>query len=165
MGWADGRVKIMNSIQIELQKDQDTSEWDGSIYADGISVDNGWTIDWIEIAKSAIEPGDYFIFTCGCGVPQCARIYTPVKVTHSERTISWHIIEPDPERHFEFSKTEYRAALQSFFRQVADTVPRPSPGEPFLFSHVCFWATELDWCLKTMESGNRDNSGWWNSGT
>ena len=151
----------MNSIQIELEKVSDESGWDGFIHSNGKSVDNGWTIDWIEMAKSAIEPGDYFIFTCGCGVPQCARIYTPVKVTHSERTISWHIIEPDPERHFEFSKSEYRSALVNFLRQVAETVPRPVPGEPFLFSHVCFWATELDWCIKTMASEVKDNSAWW----
>ena len=151
----------MNKFRIELKKISDESGWTGYIYVDDCLIEEDWTIDWIEMAKSAIEPGGYFIFTCGCGVPECAGIYDPVMVTHTDDAISWDVIKPKPVRHFEFSKVEYREVLLTFLREVAGTVPRPLPGKPFLFSHICFWETELDWCIKTLETGERDNSGWW----
>ena len=150
----------MNTLRFQLEKidgDDGTPFWDAELLADDLLVNDGWSLDWIDLARSAFLPGGYFPLTCSCGVPECARLHQPVQITHQGNLIDWHIIEPKPERHFRFDKAQYRSAILDFLREVQRIVPRPEPGEPFGFGHVCFWVTDLDWCVKTLETGIVDD--------
>ena len=164
MGNRAGIIKSMNTLRIELknltneQNDSYDGCWRGDLYAEESWINEGWSIDWVDLVKSAIEPGEYFILTCSCGFPDCARLYEPIRVTHDNGVITWQILKPDPKRKFEFSQCEYRQTILSFFHKVELSVPRPKGMEEFTFGHRTFWATDLDWCVKTLETGVIDTT-------
>lgn len=51
-------------------------------------------ISLTELEQSLVKNGEYFIITCWCGVPECARIEQGIKVHHDKSTIKWTIIQP-----------------------------------------------------------------------
>jgi len=39
--------------------------------------------------KSLESDGEYFIFSCNCGIPECGGWLKGIKVIHKEKTIQW----------------------------------------------------------------------------
>ena len=89
-------------------------------YADGESVAfqglliDGHPIDapavnLVELYRSLRLPGEYAIFTCGCGVPGCAYIEEMVHVTHEGNQVTWQLhmpvayVQPDSPADLELS--------------------------------------------------------------
>ena len=109
------------------------------------------------MAKSTFLAGNYFILTCGCGVPDCARLHEPIRVSHEVQTIGWHIIEPKPERRFEFDRGQYRTAILEFLRSAKMVVPDSEDSMEYSFGYYGFVASNLDECIKTLETGFVDD--------
>jgi len=57
----------------------------GQVIANGHS----YPINPIELLKAKDESGSYEIWTCNCGIAECAGISTNVNVTHEKNTIKW----------------------------------------------------------------------------
>jgi hypothetical protein len=120
--------------------------------------DDGWHLNWMDLTRSALQPGDYFIITCSCGEAACARLNDPVQVIHADDMIGWHIVEPKPERRFLFDREQYRCALLEFLREVRRVVPDSTEGIEYDFGYYGFLHEDVDWCIKTLETGIIDES-------
>lgn len=57
-------------------------------------IGDEYSFDLGELLSSAQVPGNYFIVTCSCGIPECAGIYEPVRVTHTKDDYVWFLVEP-----------------------------------------------------------------------
>ena len=147
------RLKIEISTDSVEEKDLYHRDWIGMLSIDDCLLNENYAIDYIDLAKSAIAGGDYYILTCGCGYPGCARLDEPIKVTHEADRICWHITDPRPERRFEFSRVAYSASILDFLRQAQAEVPRPENEDEFPFGYYGFHPHHLDWCVRTLESG------------
>jgi len=146
----------MNTLRIELEKiegDDGTLFWGAHLFTDDLLINDRYSIDWTDLAKSAFLPGNYFILTCGCGSTGCAGIDEPIRVSHKRETIGWHIIEPAPERRFEFAREQYRSAILEFLRSVKMVVPDSEDSMEYSFGYYGFVASDLDECIKVLETG------------
>ena len=114
----------------------------------------GIAIDPVAFCQSVRSAGEHFIFTCGCGVPGCARIYRGVIVLHAPDSIRWFMPEPirepmeeDPSpaapdnrwvyREYRFRLVAYRKALADALSQAlsfAESNSRPVEIGPYGFS-------------------------------
>ena len=156
MGSRDGSIASMNTLRFQLEKiegDDGTIFWGANLFVDELLINDRYSIDWIDLAKSTFLAGNYFILTCGCGVPDCARLHEPIRVSHEVQTIGWHIIEPKPERRFEFEKQQYRTAILEFLKSVKMVVPDSEDSMEYSFGYYGFVASDLDECIKTLEIG------------
>jgi hypothetical protein len=156
VGEIDGSVEVMNTLRFHLEGDEHEDgdyHSDAYLYADHILVNERWSIDWIALTKSVFLPRNYFILTCGCGVAACARLDEPIRVSHEGDIIGWHIIAPPPERSFEFERQQYRTAILEFLKGVKMIVPDSEDSMEYGFGYFGFVGSDLDWCIKTLESG------------
>ena len=112
----------MNTLTIEptiLDKS------DGNLYlaphllVDGIQLANfsSFAVDMVELRKSLLRSGDYFILTCWCGEPSCMGIEAGIRVTHEGFLVRWHLQDPFDDSTYEFSlpqlKSEFESSLNS----------------------------------------------------
>jgi len=80
---------------------------------------NTFAMDVFALVESAKKPGTYFIWTCDCGIPECAGIYQGVQVIHRPDTVVWKD-NKHPLKHFpyaEFDKGEYTQTIQTTWDQ------------------------------------------------
>jgi hypothetical protein len=59
------------------------------IWIDGHHIEEQHTISLIYLLHSLFYPGEFFIFTCGCGEPYCANICYGILVRHEPGLIRW----------------------------------------------------------------------------
>jgi hypothetical protein len=102
------------------------SPGDTKILIDGVDVSRGYWIDYVELAKSGIADGGYFFLTCGCGEAGCAGLFKPIEVSSDEKRLYWHIVQPEPERWFTFTKSEYRGELKKMITHIFSLSKRAS---------------------------------------
>lgn len=50
---------------------------------------NGEIVDTSVLLQSLKSDGEYFIFCCNCGFPECSGRQEGIKVFHKENTIKW----------------------------------------------------------------------------
>jgi hypothetical protein len=98
--------------RIEFRLTHSSMGYDDETFIDGVIVE-GYCIDFNEVAKSLCTPGDYEIFTCGCGVAGCAGIFEGVTVRHDGSNILWFLNQPF-KAEYKFSKSELISALRKF---------------------------------------------------
>ena len=134
--------------------------WKGTPYADELEIPRHATLDYVALVISAFKPGDYYIFNCSCGMPQCASIEHPIAVTHENNVIRWHILDSKTKRRFAFSKEQYAAAILSFLREVQNTVPLRELSYEFRIGLDYFSPRNLAWCIKTLETGITEGTGY-----
>ena len=90
-------------------------------------------IDLTELAKSCQFSGELNIYTCGCGVPDCAGIYKGIEVGHSVDAITWICPEPlaikydspathedkvNDSRNFRFEPDQYINTIDSGIKRI-----------------------------------------------
>lgn len=97
------------------------------IAVNGNTVGGRFAIDYHDLVKSATEPGEYFIFTCGCGEPGCTGIFQSVLIEHEKGKIYWQIPEPPPESWYSFDAGQYRAAIEKGLDSILAIL---SPNRP-----------------------------------
>ena len=91
------------------------------IWVDGELLDEPWPVDPRGLMCSLIAPGERFIFTCQCGMPECARIYHGFEVTHEWELIRWRFRRPVSQHDF-YSDEDYlaRAKLVEYVFKRSD---------------------------------------------
>jgi hypothetical protein len=74
-------------------------------------------VDILELVASAIRPGNYFIWTCTCGLPECSGIHKGIKVHYSDTTVKWtnNDAVPNNVNDHEFDKAQYVAAINTLW--------------------------------------------------
>ena len=162
------KQSAMNTLRLELEHQikggttspYDDHYWAGSLYVDDLFLNEKYAIDHMDLTQSAIEGGEYYILTCGCGDSGCAGLDEKVKVTHENGLIKWHITDPPPERHLEFTKEQYNSALLSFYQKVQTEVPLPTQEDDFQFGYYGFLPRHLAWCVKTLKTGKIVGTGY-----
>lgn len=105
------------------------------ILVDGLPFHADYTVDIFEATASCRKEGEFFIFTCGCGVPGCAGIYQGVEVLHNDHLIFWKVLNPliDQNRQsekvemnvkdeFVFSKTQYTEAISKGLEEIKESL-------------------------------------------
>jgi hypothetical protein len=110
----------MNTIEFKARVDKD-EEGTLSLSAD-ILIDGGlpddlkpYCIDMYPIKESIDLLGAFGcdIFTCGCGIAECAGIWKRMLVITDETTVQWFVRWPIF-RHYIFDKQQYKSAFDAF---------------------------------------------------
>jgi hypothetical protein len=61
---------------------------------DSRSMLDRFTLDVRELVASTGRNGEFWLFTCGCGTPECAGIYHPVELLHAPDDVIWRVPFP-----------------------------------------------------------------------
>jgi hypothetical protein len=92
--------KLKFSVEPFALKSTDDSEncgtqWaDQEIWIDGVCVEASHIVDLNELINSLSQSGEFFIFTCECGIAGCAGIEEGVQVSHESELIHWNLLNP-----------------------------------------------------------------------
>jgi hypothetical protein len=72
-----------------------------------------FAIDVLELLNSASLPGEYFIWTCTCGIPECAGVESGVQVSFTPTGVNWNCLDSPFEEPtiFHFDRVAYVAAV------------------------------------------------------
>ena len=77
---------------------------------------DGDILDATEFLKSIEEDGEYAIFSCNCGVPQCSGWIKGIQVLHSEESTRWTNLNNGKTWHFD--KQEIKGNLNTIREEV-----------------------------------------------
>ncbi|TLP39423.1 hypothetical protein [Arcobacter arenosus] len=82
---------------------------------DGKEIDTQRTIDIYALLNSTKikDYGEFYFFTCSCGIPDCAAITEPIKVELNDGFIYWDMMQPYGGR-FKFKKSQYLNEINKF---------------------------------------------------
>lgn len=75
------------------------------------------TVDIEALLESTRRSGEFYIFTCGCGEPACARIDHGIIVLHDYNSLRWLIPEPFQRRFHGSDALDSEAARLLTFRE------------------------------------------------
>lgn len=68
------------------------------------------------LLESLESYGEYFIFSCCCGLPQCSGWIYPIKVIHTENQIKW--INPNNNKIWIFNKNKIEDDIKTINEEV-----------------------------------------------
>lgn len=120
----------MNILRINLKFGATPDYPEPQLAAEAIIDDQTvipWTdlpVDLLALRASVAQPGHYFIWTCTCGIPECAGLEAGVAVEHTPATIVWTTAEPpfeEPTR-FEFAKAAYEVEIARAWAEYVRTI-------------------------------------------
>ena len=73
-------------------------------------------IDLLQLLASLKGDGEYFVITCGCGVPECAGVYNGILVSQEKNQVNWLLKNfqgnPNLEKTFAFDAKEYSQTIK-----------------------------------------------------
>lgn len=103
---------IRFSVDIEQSQDEDGQPLPVALVK--VFVNNveplpsvmGRPLDALHLLVRGAEPGDFFAYTCSCGVEGCAGFFDPCKLGITADTVTWEIVPPETAA----SQTEAEAA-------------------------------------------------------
>lgn len=113
---------MSNRLSLTYTVDRIESFLMPDLQVDGRSVLEGFTLDLRALVASTHANGEYWIFTCGCGEPGCARINRPVVVRHGCGEVIWEVPEPIREWVDDDSYRELVFARPSYFGVVREAL-------------------------------------------
>ncbi|MEO0488064.1 MAG: hypothetical protein AAFZ49_00730 [Cyanobacteria bacterium J06659_2] len=76
-----------------------------------------YAVDLAALVQSMHQDGQFYIITCGCGVPDCIGIVRGINVLHRQGLVSWLITQPRPSRTLTFERTSYEEAIYAAIHQ------------------------------------------------
>jgi hypothetical protein len=77
-------------------------------------------VDMDALKASSVCAGEYYIWNCTCGIPECAGLKQPIQVTHESETITWRN-NPRPIADFGdlvFDKTAYLRTIDVALKEM-----------------------------------------------
>jgi hypothetical protein len=113
----------MNSIDIKLEADHSQIE-KGILYLkcnltiDGVSPlqNQEDDFDLYELFKSLKTDGNYFIFTCACGIAGCAGYHEGIHVSIGKGTINWKDLDFD--KSYEFIAIDFKNEVERIYSEL-----------------------------------------------
>ena len=96
-------------VKFETLQDNAIPELAMKVAVNGVVLASDFSIDILALYNSTQESGEHFIWTCSCGIPECAGIYRGVLVSYLEDSVLWQApkIPFEQVARFEFVKTAY----------------------------------------------------------
>jgi len=98
-------------------------------------------LDLYGLVKSTKHDGEFFIFTCTCGEPECANINFGILVTHEGNFIHWKVPNPiqqdsesdygdEPEKYdeFIFERDSYITTIRDALNQLKNFITSYNGG-------------------------------------
>ncbi len=70
------------------------------------------------LTESSIDSDEFYIYTCTCGVPECANIEHGVEVVHEDGLVVWRDRDVKPKRIAVFDRKDYRNEILTKVRQA-----------------------------------------------
>ena len=86
------------------------------------TVPFGGTFDLGALLSSTRRSDEHPIFTCSCGVPECARIDREITVVHEGELTLWKAYYARPRKIFVFDRSRYQERILSAARAAMDAV-------------------------------------------
>jgi len=82
-------------VEVQYEEDGGTKTYNRpELWIDGLKLDEPWPVDLRALERSLEGPGEFFIFTCGCGHAACANIQDGIFVRHEGDHIHWTMRRP-----------------------------------------------------------------------
>jgi hypothetical protein len=147
----------MDDLRLEIKFERPPSQpegkfvlaVEGSINGLPIASFEVYPLDLDALKASSVCAGDYYIWTCSCGIPACAGFYHPIVVVHGAETISW-LGAPRPIDQLgdlQFDKQAYVQEVNRALQQMKYYAHLyRAQGEPFEFAlgtaEDLFWRKE-----------------------
>lgn len=113
----------MNTIEISLEPDyQEISN--GILHLKvKVAIDSIFPLDnpdddfdIVELINSTRSDGNYFMWTCSCGVPGCAGYYNGIKVVSDDKETTW--FDQDLNKQYTFLTSDIRAKADRIFDEL-----------------------------------------------
>lgn len=100
-----------------------------------------YPVDIIDLIKSTKSTGNYYFWTCHCGIPACAFISVHVEVKHENSLVKWKLMDLPfiQDTTFIFDKSAYQSTVELAWRNFKQSIQSnidqkidfdiyPSPG-------------------------------------
>jgi hypothetical protein len=97
--------------QIEDEEDEIELVYQ-EIWIDGQHIEESHAVDLRQLFLSLSQAGEFFIFTCGCGIAGCASILKGVVVEHELDNVHWRFFSPVSSKNFTSKKKWLNKAKQ-----------------------------------------------------
>ncbi len=94
------RFFVEKHTQEQIDNGEGTALVYQEIWIDGQHLDEPYPVSLMELTRSLFYPGEFTIFTCGCGYAGCAEIFDGIFVRHEPGVIRWQFRRPVSSRKF-----------------------------------------------------------------
>ena len=101
-------------------------------------------VDVLELCRSACTDDECWIFTCGCGVPECNGIYSGIQVAHQDGFTIWRSPETPEVPLAVFRRWQYRRVVLQSVRALL----RQRAGDRFARSEFIKQRRRLEWAYR-----------------
>ena len=99
------------SVILDHETEEEEEQLHYSILIDEKEIDTLRYVDIFALRDSALkENGEFYIYTCTCGIHECAGIDYPVMVYSDKNFLYWDLLEPYGGR-FKFHKKAYQKEI------------------------------------------------------
>ncbi|NOT11050.1 MAG: hypothetical protein HOP23_04315 [Methylococcaceae bacterium] len=100
MNTFDLRFFVEQHTQEQIDYGEGTALVYQKIWIDGQHLDEPYSVCLNDLTRSLFYPGEFKIFTCGCGYAGCASIFDGIFVRHEPGLIRWRFRRPVSCREF-----------------------------------------------------------------
>ena len=113
----------MDHIRLELavkavqMKQKFWMEGELEIYINGEKpYSDSDVVEYDQFLESLENDGEYFIFSCACGIPECGGWSEKLKVTHKKDGVHWQ--DPNLEKHWVFDVEKIKTDLKAIQKKA-----------------------------------------------
>lgn len=107
---------MLDELKISCRLDEDVVEI--SLEINNVKVYKDIPVNLFELAKSCQLEGEFYFFTCVCGEPQCAGIYSGAEVKQLPEAVVWNLDIDGTKQQFRFDPTLYQSTIDQVICQV-----------------------------------------------
>ena len=80
-------------------------------------------VDPWALLSSGFKCGEFYVFTCSCGFPECAGVFEGIRVYHRDGKTLWITTGLKPREVFIFNTEDYQDAIVGGLMEAAEAVP------------------------------------------
>ncbi|MEM9906952.1 MAG: hypothetical protein AAF921_18200 [Cyanobacteria bacterium P01_D01_bin.44] len=92
-----------------------------------------YAVDLNALVQSIHQNGQFYIITCGCGIPGCIGIVRGIQVLHDQGSVSWLVTQPRPSRTLIFERKMYEDAIYAAVNQGQELITQAKHRNQTLF--------------------------------